>query len=168
MNINWNPLLSMSYFTSDSNASNEESETDSSPVSPIDREMYMQFLTSNLNINTNTNQTPSYSTPTPISPYPSTPPNSPCTHEEWIQVPWTEQQENSIPAFIQSMAVYPIASVFATCFQEELTSIFNDWFDENGDLLDDAESKELNLLLERKQMLETSIEYLSRVVPIGR
>lgn len=165
MNINWSPFLHLSYLSSDSNSSNEGSDTDNSPVSPIDRETYMNYLNSRAD-NNNFNQNSSYSTPTHTSQYPTAPPNSPIefTHEEWVQVPWTEQEEK----LIQSLAVYPTASVFATCFQEELTSIFNEWFDENGDLLDDSESKELNLLLERKQILEASIDYLSRAVPLGR
>ncbi|KAJ3270023.1 hypothetical protein HDV01_000734 [Terramyces sp. JEL0728] len=87
--------------------------------------------------------------------------------DSFTTVKWSESIRE-VPDFIRSMGVYPISTVFATCFQEELDDLNNTWRDEDGELLATEDIVELEAVLKRIDLLENSIDFLKRCVPPGR
>ena len=76
---------------------------------------------------------------------------------------YEEKSIRTMHKFIDSVAHYPISTVFLNCFMNELEVELNNHFDGNGCFVGtDME------VLERVEMLINSIEHLSLVMPLGR
>jgi hypothetical protein len=156
-------LISLGILSHDSDDSAE----------PIDREDYLAFLNSTIQSRA---PTPPNS-PTREQPHEeqrnsqqitsqTTSQNATRLLDDWAEVPWREQRV--LPEYIHSLSVYPLSSIFATCFHDELQDLLHEWCDENGNLLNERDQHELNMVLKRMHLLENSIDHLQRVCPVGR
>ncbi|KAJ3259125.1 hypothetical protein HK103_003012 [Boothiomyces macroporosus] len=148
--------------------------TTSEDSSPVERNMIYNELYSQHFADTpiaasrpNSTQTPTTPNNSPASPINIQLNRSSIQENTFNSVKWSESIKE-VPDFIKSMGVYPISTVFATCFQEELDDLNNTWRDENGELLDTEDVQELEKVLKRIDLLENSIEFLKRCVPPGR
>jgi hypothetical protein len=103
---------------------------------------------------------------------PSSPEMNPRKDDEFTPLPWTTVQcldeTKSVPKLISALSTFPMSSIFATCFQAELDQHHSKWLDENGNLLSLGNQLELEEMVEKMEMLKTSIEFLSECIPPGR
>ncbi|KAI8893748.1 hypothetical protein BC833DRAFT_607360 [Globomyces pollinis-pini] len=94
-------------------------------------------------------------------------------HKEELRLPidWNlidSMVHENIPEFVDSISTYPYSMIFANCFQQELNSLYDIWFDENGtfdhDRLHEPKAEQA---FERIEVLESVVEYLNQFIPAG-